>query len=142
MKEQTSIQSKNIPVKRVGSRKRNDAASVSGAIRDTEQSEAEDEGAPVNTDHNSLIIPIDGDRRSGRSKWAAFSYQEQYDSEEEEERTTKRKKKGATHNDEDTASEPSAMRPQELAKPKIKSVNASSPQKAATPKAKAVRLRT
>ncbi|KAB8303659.1 hypothetical protein EYC80_005053 [Monilinia laxa] len=140
MEEQPSIQRENIPVKKGRSRKRNDAASVSGAIRDSEQSEAHDEGAPMNSDPNTSIVRTDGNGRSRRSTGDVVSYQEQPESDEKS-TAKRRKKKSATHDDdEDLASEPSAMIPEELAKPK--KANTLSPREAATPRAKGVRIRT
>ncbi|KAF7940295.1 uncharacterized protein EAE98_000422 [Botrytis deweyae] len=119
------------------------AAPTSETIHETENSKAQDGGEYVPMSADSTVAPADGTRRSGRSRKATLSYQEQLESDGEQPVVKRQKKRNVTYDDDDHQ-EPSnrIVPPAEPATPKKKRAPSSSPRKAAIPKAKGVKVRT
>ncbi|TGO23263.1 hypothetical protein BPAE_0138g00160 [Botrytis paeoniae] len=80
--------------------------STSETIHETEHSEAQDGGEHVPMSADSTIAPADGTRRSGRSRKATLSYQEQLESDGEQPVAKRQKKRNVTYDD-DGDQEPS-----------------------------------
>ncbi|TGO33214.1 hypothetical protein BHYA_0260g00160 [Botrytis hyacinthi] len=142
-KEPASTPSENALKKRVRPLKSVvTAASTCETIHETEHSEAQDGGECVPMSADSAMAPADGTRRSGRSRKATLSYQEQFESDGERPVAKRQKKRNVTYDDDDQEPSNRAVPPAEPATPKKKRAPSSSPRKAATPKAKSVRVRT
>lgn len=118
-------------------------ASTSEIIHEPEHSEAHDGEEYVPMSAGSTIALADGTRRSGRSRKATLSYQEQLVLDGEQPSAKRQRKRKVTFDD-DGDHEPSnrVVPPAKPATPKKKRAPSSSPRKAAKPKAKGVKVRT